>query len=117
MTSIGVSEIINSNSAGITINSGTSIFFDTGGNNRMTILPGGSIGIGTISPQYDLDLGNGGVTRSGAVHFFNDSLKITTSANTLDYHSNQIHNFYYGGNLSMSIFNDLVGIRSLGVVA
>jgi hypothetical protein len=60
MTSIGTSIITTKNNESLTLNAGTSIFFDTGGSERMRITPGGSVGIGTNEPLSNFHVKVGG---------------------------------------------------------
>ncbi len=60
MTSIGVSEITGIGNDSITINSGTSIFFDTNNNPRIVIDRFGNLGIGESSPARKFHFNTGG---------------------------------------------------------
>ena len=70
MTSIGTSIITATDS--LTLNSGTSIFFDDSSNNHiMTITPGGSVGIGTSTPTGVLDINGEFSAKNPGWYFYN----------------------------------------------
>ena len=59
MTSVGTSIITAINNDSLTLNSGTSHHFITNGTEKMTITPGGNVGVGIAEPTTTLHLKNG----------------------------------------------------------
>jgi hypothetical protein len=54
LTEVGTSIVKGLENTGLTLDSGSSIYFDTNESNRMIITPGGSVGIGTSNPISEL---------------------------------------------------------------
>lgn len=73
MTSIGTSIITAKNNESLSLNSGTSIFFDTNDNNSMMITPGGSVGIGTNEPSTLLDINGEFSANNPGWYFYNNT--------------------------------------------
>jgi len=54
LTEVGTSIVKGLESTGLTLDSGSSIYFDTNESNKMVITPDGSVGIGTSNPISEL---------------------------------------------------------------
>jgi hypothetical protein len=116
----GTAILQNGNSLTTSVNIGTNnnqnLTFRTSGQTRMTVTSGGTIGIGTTTPVYPLDIrGNDGIRISGSTH--NGALIIRwTANNALDFFHTGIGTLFGAGPTNRVTFGDqeLVALKRGG---